>query len=66
MSEQLYCIYWKATHTPATGKGSGAFPKRQAQKIAAELEADSGGLLRYWIEPAPAEWTAQQIIDREA
>lgn len=55
MAEQLYRIHWKAKRTGATGCGSRAFPKEEAEGYADQMNSDveTSKWTEHWIEPAP-------------
>jgi hypothetical protein len=47
--KMLYLIHWRSLKTGATGHGTKAFPKDQAESICDGLNKQDKGLLIHWI-----------------
>lgn len=50
VSTQMYIIHWRAIKTGATGRGTKAFPKNQAEQIRDDLNLKNADILLHWIE----------------
>lgn len=57
MPEQFYRIAWKSKFTEASGYGTGAWPKKQAQALCDDINNDpiENAYCNHWIEPIPEE-----------
>ena len=45
-----YRIHWMAVKTKATGRGTGTYPKAQAEQIAETLNVEHKDVVVHWIE----------------